>query len=175
MGKNAQHKWAVCRRLHVTLTCSQARSHVLRSSPRIFERPCCQSREIWFLHSLVFVKWFPVDDECCAPFSVLASECNVPDTSVEATSYRTQERNVFCKMETVRLAFSEIFVLSPWAPVKRRKACFIRHRPSQVFSPLNVLVNVSSPMSHHAHRRLQLAKKCLCTNLVHQGLRSRTF
>ena len=57
------------------------------------------------LHSLVFVKWFPVDDECCAPFSALASECNVHDTSVEVTSCRRQERTVFCKMETFPLAF----------------------------------------------------------------------
>lgn len=63
-------------------------------------------------HSLVFVKWFPVDDECCAPFSALASECNVHDTNVEVTSCRRQDRNVFYNMETVQLAVSRIHMLS---------------------------------------------------------------
>ena len=110
---------------------SQARSHAYLFGvlPHEFSRKRetrGSLKEICLLHSLVFVKWFPVDDECCAPFSALASECNDPDTSVEARSCGRQQRNVFCKMKTVHLAFSKIYVLSPgahgpWAPERQNE------------------------------------------------------
>ena len=86
------------------------------------------------LHSLVFVKWFPVDDECCAPFSALASECNVHDTSVEVTSCRRQERTVFCKMETFPLAFlKDSYAFSDWTREEQVRSDWIQGKQRVLF------------------------------------------
>lgn len=128
------------------------------------------------LHSLVFVKWFPVDDECCAPFSALASECNVPDTNVEVTSCRRQERTVFCKMETFPLAFlkdsyafsdraREEQVRSDWTQGKQR---VLFPRGPQCF-PWSQLLGVLLCFPNQKYVE-QIAKKYLFDDRCHTNL-----
>ena len=60
------------------------------------------------LYSLVFVKWFPVDDECCTPFSVLSSEYSVHDTSGEVRSCRGHKRDFLHEIKTVYLVLQTL-------------------------------------------------------------------